>query len=60
MNVKTEGYATEEDMEYSISVNPSELKSLELVWTVVLKTQNETVGQKAIDLLIKIHIAENF
>jgi hypothetical protein len=47
-------------MEYSISVNPSELKNLELVWTVVLKTQNETVGQKAIDLLIKIHIAENF
>lgn len=36
---------------------PAELRELEMLWTLVLESQGDTVAPQAIDFLIKVHLS---
>jgi hypothetical protein len=58
LNKNTEEVAAKEDNEpvFKIVINPSKLEKSEMIWTVVLNSENEEVVPKAVSFLIKTYL----
>ena len=51
-----ESKAVQADFEYRVNVLPEELEGISSLWNFILVTDNESVGEKAIDFLNKLYL----
>jgi hypothetical protein len=58
LNKNTEEVSAKEDNEpsFKIVINPEKLEKSEMIWTVVLNSENEEVIPKAVNFLIKTYL----